>query len=43
VTRDEKVEPSRSGVNLPMMLVLGGLGAGAGVGLSLVMQHFGAG
>lgn len=43
MARDEKVEPGRTGINLPMMLVLGGLGAGAGVGLSLVMQHFGAG
>lgn len=43
MARGDKVEQGRSGINFPMMLVLGGLGGGAGVGLSLVMQHFGAG
>jgi hypothetical protein len=37
------VERSESRINFPMMLVLGAVGAGGGVALSFVMQHFGAG
>jgi len=37
------MESSESRVNVPMMLVLGAVGAGGGVALSFVMQHLGAG
>jgi hypothetical protein len=40
---EERAERGGAGPNVPMLLLLGALGAGAGVGLSLLMQRFGAG
>ena len=41
--RGEQANGGQSGLNVPMMLLLGVLGAGVGVGLSFLMRHFGAG
>jgi hypothetical protein len=43
VEPSERAGSDRTGLNVPMMLVLGAVGAGVGVGLSFLMRYLGAG